>query len=165
MPERMLRTLVILFLLLAFTNQCRAQQSSWFKGNTHTHTWNSSGDSSPDDVVKWYRQHGYDFVFLTDQELITDVGPLNALFGSDGHFLVIRGEEVTSNRSDTHIHVNALNPKVEVHGVFGGSHRETLQKDLDLINSVGGLTQINHPNFLWQLTAQDIISVKGVRLF
>jgi hypothetical protein len=33
-------------------------QSSWFKGNTHT--LNSDGDSTPDDVVKWYQQHGYD---------------------------------------------------------------------------------------------------------
>lgn len=27
----------------------------WFKGNTHTHTLNSDGDSSPDDMVRWYR--------------------------------------------------------------------------------------------------------------
>ena len=31
----------------------------WFKGNTHTHTLNSDGDSSPDDVVRWYRDHRY----------------------------------------------------------------------------------------------------------
>ena len=32
------------------------------------------------------------------------------------------------------------------------------------IGSGGGLAQINHPNFFWQLTADDIASVKGVRL-
>ena len=29
----------------------------WYKGNTHTHTLNSDGDSTPDDVVRWYREH------------------------------------------------------------------------------------------------------------
>src|SRR5687768_12129771 len=30
----------------------------WFKGNTHTHTLNSDGDSPPDVVVRWYRENG-----------------------------------------------------------------------------------------------------------
>ena len=34
----------------------RASQESatrhWYKGNTHTHTLNSDGDSTPDDVAK-----------------------------------------------------------------------------------------------------------------
>ena len=34
----------------------------WYKGNTHTHTLNSDGDSTPDDVVRWYREHGYQFL-------------------------------------------------------------------------------------------------------
>ena len=28
----------------------------WYKGNTHTHTVNSDGDSTPDEVVRWYRE-------------------------------------------------------------------------------------------------------------
>ena len=30
-----------------------ARPLTWFKGNTHTHSLNSDGDSSPDDVVRW----------------------------------------------------------------------------------------------------------------
>src|SRR5262245_1668071 len=33
--------------------------TTWYKGNTHTHTLNSDGDSTPDEVVRWYRSHGY----------------------------------------------------------------------------------------------------------
>ena len=33
--------------------------------------------------------------------------------------------------------------------------------DLDAIGASGGLAQINHPNFFWQLTADDIASTKG----
>ena len=46
----------------------------WFKGNTHTHTINSDGDSSPDDVVKWYRTHGYQFVVPRDAVLRSESG-------------------------------------------------------------------------------------------
>src|SRR3954452_24146695 len=55
----------------------------WFKGNTHTHTLNSDGDSSPDDVVRWYRDHKYQFLVLTDHNYLTSVDGLNALHGAD----------------------------------------------------------------------------------
>src|SRR4029450_2752195 len=64
----------------------------WFKGNTHTHTLNSDGDSTPDDVVRWYREHGYDFLALTDHNFLTSVEALNALHVADDRFLGGRGE-------------------------------------------------------------------------
>ena len=70
----------------------------WYKGNTHTHTLNSDGDSTPDDVVRWYREHGYQFLVLTDHNFLTSVDGLNALHGADERFLVVKGEEVTSTR-------------------------------------------------------------------
>ena len=36
----------------------------WFKGNLHTHTVNSDGDSSPDAVARWYKEHDYDFLAM-----------------------------------------------------------------------------------------------------
>jgi hypothetical protein len=36
----------------------------WYKGNTHTHTLNSDGDTTPDEVAKWYREHAYRFLVL-----------------------------------------------------------------------------------------------------
>ena len=44
-----------------------------FKGNTHTHTLNSDGDSTPDEVVRWYREHRYHFLVLSDRDF-PDVG-------------------------------------------------------------------------------------------
>jgi hypothetical protein len=80
----------------------------WFKGNTHTHTLNSDGDSTPDDVVKWYREHGYQFLVLTDHNVLTNVDSLNALHAAPGQFLVIKGEEVTDRFGDLHLHVDAM---------------------------------------------------------
>src|SRR5688572_21888996 len=63
----------------------------WFKGNTHTHTVNSDGDSTPDEVVRWYRDtKSYQFLVLTDHNFLTSVDGLNALHGADSKFLVIR---------------------------------------------------------------------------
>ena len=50
----------------------RRVDGRWFKGNTHTHTLNSDGDSTPDDVVRWYREHGYHFLVLTDHNFLTE---------------------------------------------------------------------------------------------
>src|SRR6187431_2304583 len=98
----MRRCLVAVFLLAAGTSLVLAQSPSapaqanrWFKGNTHAHTLNSDGDSTPDDVVRWYREHGYQFVVLTDHNFLTSVDGLNALHGASQRFLVVKGEEVT----------------------------------------------------------------------
>lgn len=42
----------------------------WWKGNTHTHTWWSDGDSPPEIASAWYREHGYDFLVLSDHNIM-----------------------------------------------------------------------------------------------
>src|SRR4029078_3464826 len=76
----------------------------WYKGNTHTHTLNRDGDSTPDEVVRWYREHGYNFLVLTDHNFLTAVDGLNAVHGAADKFLVVRGEEVTSVASSKAVH-------------------------------------------------------------
>ena len=76
----------------ALSAQPRSEQARWFKGTTHTHTLNSDGDSTPDEVVRWYREHGYQFLVLTDHNFLTSIDALNALHGADQKFLLIRGE-------------------------------------------------------------------------
>ncbi len=159
------RTRVVLALAAALT-LAAAARADWFKGNTHTHSLNSDGRSTPDEVARWYRGHGYDFLFITDHDFLTRVEPLNALLGADGRFLLIPGEEVTSNvvPPPVFVHVNALNPRRVVEHQAGPSALATLQKDIDATLAAGGVAQINHPNFLWQLTADDIAASRGARL-
>ena len=38
----------------------------WYKGNLHTHTTQSDGTKTPQEAIAWYREHGYDFLALTD---------------------------------------------------------------------------------------------------
>src|SRR5687767_12504574 len=86
----------------------------WYKGNTHTHTLNSDGDSTPDDVVRWYREHRYQFLVLSDHNFLTSVDGLNALHGADEQFLVIKGEEVTDRFGEAPLHVNGLDVSTRV---------------------------------------------------
>ena len=137
----------------------------WYKGNTHTHTLNSDGDSHPDDVAKWYKQRGYAFVVITDHNVLTSVEALNALHGLDERFLVIRGEEVTDRFGEKPIHINALAPSRLVAPQGGTSVVDVLQRDVNAIRAADGVPHLNHPNFGWAVTADELAQVQGMRLF
>jgi hypothetical protein len=142
-----------------------APRLRWYKGNTHTHTLNSDGDSSPDDVTKWYRQHGYQFLVLTDHNVLTSVEALNALHGLDDRFLVIRGEEVTDRFGTKPIHINGFEVSRLVEPQGGSSVLETMQRDVDAIRAAKGIPSINHPNFGWAITADELKQVRNTKLF
>lgn len=137
----------------------------WFKGNTHTHTLNSDGDSTPDDVVKWYREHGYHFLVLTDHNFLTSVEGLNALHGAREKFLVIKGEEVTDRFGDASIHVNGLDVEREVPPQGGSSIVDVIQRNVDAIRAAKGVPHINHPNYRWSITADQLKQVRHNKLF
>jgi hypothetical protein len=137
----------------------------WYKGNTHTHTLNSDGDSTPDDVAKWYREHGYRFLVLSDHNVLTNVDGLNAVHGASEQFLLIKGEEVTDRFGDKPIHVNGLDVSENVLPQHGSSVLDVLQRTVDAIRQSGGVPHINHPNFGWAITADELKAVRNDRLF
>lgn len=137
----------------------------WYKGNTHTHTVNSDGDTSPDDVVRWYREHGYHFLVLTDHNYLTSVASLNALMGADERFLVLPGEEVTDQFNTAPIHINGLMVERRVEPQGGTSVSDVIQRDVTAIREALGVPHLNHPNFGWAVTAADIKRVQGDKLF
>lgn len=159
--------IILVFALLCSslaTAQPAEKKLNWFKGNTHTHTTNSDGDSSPADVVEWYKKNDYDFLFITDHEHITDVAPLNAQFGDGGKFLVIRGQEVTDRFDKKPYHVNGLGLSRVVMPQRGTGVVQNLQKNIDAVIDAGGIAQVNHPNFGWAITAADLMSVQRAQL-
>ena len=137
----------------------------WYKGNTHTHTLNSDGDSTPDDVVRWYREHGYQFLVLTDHNFLTSVDGLNAVHGADEKFLVIKGEEVTDRFDDKSLHINGLDLNAVVPPQGGSSVVDVLQRNVDAIRRANGIPHINHPSFRWSITARELQQVRDNRLF
>ncbi|MDD2708195.1 MAG: CehA/McbA family metallohydrolase [Verrucomicrobiae bacterium] len=128
-------------------------EGQWLKGNTHTHTTVSDGDLSPKDMVEKYREAGYDFVFITDHDRLTDVSGL-----SSGSCLALPGEEVTCDRVKTGglYHIVALDIKREI----PLAHARKAQDVLDEIRAQGGEAIIAHPH--WSgMVPEDITRLNG----
>ena len=49
-----------------------AAPPQYWKGNLHTHTLWSDGDDYPEMVVDWYKRHGYQFLALTEHNVIAE---------------------------------------------------------------------------------------------
>lgn len=137
----------------------------WFRGNTHTHSLNSDGDSAPDDVVRWYRENRYHFVVMTDHNIVTPVEGLNALYAVPDRFLVIHGEEVTDSAAKKPVHLNLIGGNGFVAPQGGATPAEALRRNIAAMLLAKGVISINHPNFGWALTADDLVSAgKGAEL-
>jgi hypothetical protein len=93
------------------------------------------------------------------------VDGLNALHGADEKFLVIRGEEISNTFETKPLHINGLNLARKVDPQPGTSVVETLQKSVDAIRAAGGIPHINHPNFRWAITPDELRQVRNNRLF
>jgi predicted metal-dependent phosphoesterase TrpH len=50
----------------------------WLRGSIHCHTSNSDGRITAQEAVSWFASAGYDFLALTDHNLVTDPAPLDA---------------------------------------------------------------------------------------
>jgi hypothetical protein len=165
----------------------------WFKGNTHTHTINTDGDSPADEVVRWYRQQKYHFVVLTDHDMVTPVDALNSIYGApstvsgtrrpdvpSNPFLVIPGEEVTDKFSpreqagevvkgrdldSKELHLTAINVRKAVVPQGGGSVSAVLQRNVDAIRAAGGFPIVNHPNFVWAFGAPELQGLRNAKAF
>lgn len=47
-------------------------QPVYWKGNLHTHSLWSDGDDFPEMIADWYKRHGYQFLALTEHNVIAD---------------------------------------------------------------------------------------------
>ena len=155
----------LLSLVCAWPASAQAQTLRWYKGNTHTHTLNSDGDSTPEEVVRWYREHRYNFLVLSDHNFLTSVEGLSAVHGADGKFLLIPGEEVTDRFGEKPLHVNGLKLQTLVEPQGGTSVTDVLQRNVDAIRKVDGVPHINHPNFGWAISPSELEAVHNYRLF
>lgn len=67
----MLRVPIIALVLLAAGCSTR-EDVRWYRGNLHTHSFWSDGDDFPDMVVGWYADSGYDFMALSDHNVLAE---------------------------------------------------------------------------------------------
>lgn len=111
------------------------REAQWLRGSTHVHALPSGDSKTPiPEVVAWYEAHGYDFIFLTDHNRVSEVAPDSATAGQpwvrwpgqhdrarDRELIVLAGSELTFNPDvcdppaperdgKCRIHLNALGP-------------------------------------------------------
>lgn len=132
---------------------CAPLHADWLRGNLHTHTLESDGDSKPEEVVRWYAEHGYDFLVLTDHDKITRVEDAAGL-------VLIPGEEVTDRLPKKPLHVNAIGIGETVQPQHGTTPVEVLQRNVDAVRKAGALALINHPNFGWAFGAEELLKIE-----
>lgn len=131
----------------------------WFKGNLHTHTTESDGDTAPEHVAEWYHRHGYDFLVLSDHNHLTILE--GGAAGQAEWPLLIPGEEVSAVFEDRPIHVGGIGLDRLVEPESGDSVSDTIQRNVDAVRAAGGLAAINHPNYRWAFDDRGIVPVSG----
>ncbi len=96
---------------------------------------------------------------------------VNAKVGQPGKFLLIQGEEVTDRFGKYPIHLCAANVKELIPPMRGESVAGTIQKNVDALVSQRERTgqsmmiHLNHPNFGYAVTAEDLMRVRGEKFF
>jgi hypothetical protein len=96
---------------------------------------------------------------------------LRATFEEKGSFIFIQGEEITADYENIPVHVNGLNLEEVIPPLSGSSVRDVMQRNVDAVIEQGRrldrptLAHVNHPNFGWALTPEDIASIRGERFF
>ena len=145
--------------------QAQPQQAKrWYKGNLHTHTTMSDGDMPPDFVAKWYKDNGYNFLILSDHNVLTPVAELNSLLAVPEKYLLIPGEEVTTLLDNRPVHINAYGVDDVIKPLQGLAMREHIQANVDLIRKAGALPSLNHPNYQWALQTKDLLAIDNLPL-
>jgi histidinol phosphatase-like PHP family hydrolase len=79
------------------------EKGKWFKGNLHCHSTVSDGKLPPDEVVKIYKENGWNFLAFTEHEKYSNYG--NKYDTED--FITIPGTE-SSNNDFAHYNYNHL---------------------------------------------------------
>ena len=95
------------------------------------------------------------------------------LFEKQGRFIIMKAEEISDKSRSGPVHINAINLEHMV-GSIGDGNLSTVQVMRQLLRSVALqekeigrpiLTHLNHPNFQWVVTAEDLAAVVEERFF
>ncbi|MFA9437199.1 MAG: PHP domain-containing protein, partial [Candidatus Bathyarchaeota archaeon] len=115
-------------------------KGDWFKGNVHTHSVNSDGTKTPEELIGIYRGAGYDFLSITDHSIVLDIT------GLDGKgLLLVPGGEMCIGRSEAGQFYHLVALGVEDLPFKDFDYGLDPQEVIDHTNAVGGIPIIAHP--------------------
>jgi hypothetical protein len=89
----------------------------------------------------------------------------------DDNFLIIKAEEITDKFGDKPIHMNVTNVQSLIQPQGGSSVSDVMQRNVDAVlkqreeTGVPMFPHLNHPNFFYAVSTQDMIDLRGERFF
>lgn len=130
--------------------------TNFYKGNTHLHTTNSDGEWSVDETLARYQDAGYDFLAITDHNVVTRAADL-----ATETFALIDATEINDKPEDYRTrHVVCI-------GVGGDFPEQSdFETMLAAAKDAGAVTYLAHPH--WSSNSLDQwrqLGVNGVELF
>lgn len=129
---------------------------NWYKGNLHTHTTVSDGALSPKEVLRLYKENGYDFIAITDHDRLSKPG-------IDEGMLMLSGIELAFNDMETRVAYHIVGINTDEHtadGIDCSMWEHKPQAIIDHIKSHGGLAVLCHPD--WSLMGiHDAMALTG----
>ncbi len=219
-PLPILLTCAVLSPALALAQDAGGQ---WFRGNTHTHSLWSDGNDFPEMITAWYADQGYDFMALSDHNVLAEgerwmtleaitkrqralgrtamekyrerwgdtwvetrqkdgveevrlktLAEYRGKIEKPGQFLILQAEEISNSAGGKPIHINAINLTEVIPAIKSEDASELRQVMGDVATLVSEqeektgrpiLAHLNHPNFQWAITAEDLAHVAGMRFF
>ena len=133
-------------------------ESRWYKGSLHAHSTESDGDESPDNVAGWFRDHGYDWLVLSDHNVRTvlDVGSP----------LMVPGEEVTVmlEGEEKAVYVNSVGISRVVEPVNAAEVLATVQVSVNGVLEAGGIASLCVPYIRPGFDHESLKEIEGARL-
>ena len=139
--------------------------------------WIEMNDSLRQSVFKKYLdQYGEEWVEYQEEsgmlkvrlKTLVEYAPL---FEEKDRFLVFQSEEISDRFEDKPLHLNATNLSQLIEPQGGNSVVEVLQRNLNALYEQRDRTgepmmiHINHPNFFFAITVEDLIALQGERFF
>ncbi|MFN3193571.1 MAG: hypothetical protein ACE361_23870 [Aureliella sp.] len=127
-------------------------------------------------LEKYRKRFGEDWVETQGEgdELRVRLKPLDEfryLVEERGRFIMIPGEEVSDRAEGRPVHMNATNLLEKIAPVGGETVREAMANNLRLVKEqekkLGRkiMMHLNHPNFGWAVTAEDLAAVYEERFY
>lgn len=146
------------------------------RGDRWMYTGTVQSRAKVDALAKYQERFGKDWVELRGEGPKQEVR-LKALaefrgeFETPGEFLLIEGEEITSSFRRLPVHMNATNVAGKIAPQRGGSVREVIRNTMCEVIAQAEkegrpiLVHLNHPNFGYGVTAEDLAHVVEERFF
>jgi len=124
----------------------------------------------PSVLKKYLAEYGADWVELRGegdaQEVrLKTLEEISKKLEVPGKFLFIEGEEITDRFGKHEVHTNAVNVGEKITPKHGDSLRATMRNNILSVKEQAKrlkrpiLAHLNHPNFRWSITAEDIAHV------